>query len=159
MGNIMTRDIYKNHKTSTISCEMIVGGNLIKESIQIYLKGDKFKQAESITVKNDSLGFKFSTDNIGGDKWIANYWTSKTKNDNFSINSLISLKPEEYLKDALSGIQSNVEVTALICYFDYLKTSDNLKEKQEGEFLFNILKEIIKLSLVMVGSFCMSRKL
>ena len=147
MGNIKTRNIYANLETSTISCEIIVGDSLIIDCIQSYLKDDRFKEVESINVNNQAFGFRFSTKNIGGDKWIVNYWTSKTKNDDFSINSLVSLKPEDYLKNALDGIQSNVEVTALITYFDYLKTSDNPKEKQEGEFLFNILKEIIKLSL------------
>ena len=147
MGNIKTRNIYANLETSTISCEIIVGDSLIIDCIQSYLKDDRFKEVESINVNNQAFGFRFSTKNIGGDKWIVNYWTSKTKNDDFSINSLVSLKPEDYLKNALDGIQSNVEVTALITYFDYLKTSDNPKEKQEGEFLFNILKDIIKLSL------------
>jgi len=147
MGNIESRNIFRNNENSTIGCELVIENNLvIGSSKQIHKKHLRPKE-ESIIEKNSYLGYKFSLPNKGGDKWIANYWTSKTKNDNFSINSLISLKPEEYLKDALSGIQSNVEVTALICYFDYLKTSDNPKEKQEGEFLFNILKEIIKLSL------------
>ncbi|MBK9582075.1 MAG: hypothetical protein IPO48_09320 [Saprospiraceae bacterium] len=52
----------------------------------------------------------------------------------FAISSLVSIKPEDYLRNALDGIQSNVEVTALITYFDYLKTSDNPKENKRRIF-------------------------
>ncbi len=82
-----------------------------------------------------------------GDIWITNYWTSKTSNDSFKLSSLSSLQPEQYLLNSLNGIQDNVEVLKLICSFDYLRSSDSPKEKQEGQFLFDILKKIIKLSL------------
>ena len=80
--------------------------------------------------------------------WIANYWTSKSDNSQFRLSSLNSINPKQYLQGALTGIQSNVEVLQLITYFDYLKTSDSPKEKKEGEFLFDTLKKIIKLSLI-----------
>lgn len=147
MGNIKNRNIFKNNENSIIGGNLLIGNDLINDNIKKNLDREVFPKQESLKLRKEHLGYKFSSPNKGGDKWIANYWTSKTKNDDFSINSLISLKPEEYLENALDGIQSNVEVTALICYFDYLKTSDNPKEKKEGEFLFNILKEIIKLSL------------
>lgn len=83
-----------------------------------------------------------------GNIWIANYWTSKSDNHPFNIGTLQFLKPENYLKNSLDGIQSNIEVVQLITYFDYLKSSDSPKEKIEGEFLFDTLKKIIKLSLI-----------
>jgi len=147
MGNIKTRDIFRNDENSAISCKIQIGNDLVNDSIKKHLKRKVYPQLESISLDMKSLGSKFVSINEGGDTWIANYWTSQTKNDAFAISSLVSIKPEDYLRNALDGIQSNVEVTALITYFDYLKTSDNPKEKQEGEFLFNILKDIIKLSL------------
>ena len=51
---------------------------------------------------------------------------------------------EEYLKNSLDGIQKNTEVISLITYFDYLKSSDNPKEKKEGEFLFETIKKTPK---------------
>ena len=86
--------------------------------------------------------------NAKGNLWILNYWTSKTDNQPFNIGTLQFLKPEEYLKNSLDGIQKNTEVISLITYFDYLKSSDNPKEKKEGEFLFETIKKIIKLSLL-----------
>lgn len=91
---------------------------------------------------------KFSSDNVKGNIWITNYWTSKSDNQPFNIGSLQFLKPEMYLRNSLDGIQKNTEVVALITYFDYLKSSDNPKEKKEGQFLFETLKKIIKLSLI-----------
>ncbi len=49
--------------------------------------------------------------------------------------------------DSLSGIHKNVEVTELICYFDYLKGSEAPSERKVGEYLYEQLKKIIKLSL------------
>lgn len=86
--------------------------------------------------------------NAEGNKWIVNYWTSKSDNGNYNLPSLKFIEPHNYLRDSLSGIQSNMEVIQLITYFDYLKSSDSPKEKIEGEFLFDTLKKIIRLSLI-----------
>ncbi len=136
-GDIINRNIFRIN-SSHINCRFQINNEILEEN-NLKLK--------SIKHQNSNIRHKFILPNKGSDKWIANYWTSKTKNDDFSISNLIALQPEKYLHNALDGIQSNVEVTKLICYFDYLKTSDNPKEKQEGEFLFNSLKDIIKLSL------------
>nr|WP_293835855.1 AAA family ATPase [uncultured Arsenicibacter sp.] len=79
--------------------------------------------------------------------FVISYWTSKLSTDTFKIQSLITPDPENYLNDTLSGIQKNVEVTELICYFDYLRSSDEPTEKKLGEFLYDTLKRIIKLSI------------
>lgn len=86
--------------------------------------------------------------NKGNDYWVTNYWTSKTSDEKFSISNLTTLEPEKYLENALTGVQPNVEVLKLICSFDYLRSSESPKEKEEGDFLFNIIKKIIKLSLI-----------
>jgi predicted ATP-binding protein involved in virulence len=99
---------------------------------------------ESFTIIANS----FVSLNKEKNSWIANYWTSKSDNSNYKLPSLQSLEPKMYLEGALNGIQSNIEVLKLITYFDYLKTSESPKEKKEGEFLFDTLKKIIKLSLI-----------
>lgn len=107
----------------------------------------------ALDVKKDNYGFydlyqKFTSLEVENNIWITNYWTSKSDNQPFDIGTLQFLKPEQYLRESLNGIQKNTEVVALITYFDYLKSSDNPKEKKEGEFLFETLKKIIKLSLI-----------
>ena len=82
------------------------------------------------------------------EKWIINYWTSKLASDSFEVKSLVAPIPENYLLNSLNGIQPNVEVTQLICFFDYLRSSNDPKEVKQGEFLYDLLKKIIKLSLI-----------
>lgn len=82
-----------------------------------------------------------------GNIWIANYWTSQNDNKPFNIASLDFLKPEEYLFESLDGIQKNAETTKIITFFDYYKSSDKLEQKQEGEFIYETIKRIFKISL------------
>lgn len=82
-----------------------------------------------------------------GNIWIANYWTSQNDNENFNISSLNFLKPEEYLIDSLNGIQKNAETTKIITFFDYYKSSDQPEQKKEGEFIYETIKRIFKISL------------
>lgn len=79
--------------------------------------------------------------------WIVDYWTSKLSTDSFAVKGLVAPQPEKYLENALGGVHPNIEITQLICYFDYLRSSDSPQEKQLGEFLYSTLKQIIKLSL------------
>ena len=80
--------------------------------------------------------------------WVIDYWTSKLSSDSFDVAHLVAPVPEKVYINSLDGIQKNVEVSQLICFFDYLKTSDNHAEKELGSRLFDILKKIIKLSLI-----------
>ncbi len=82
-----------------------------------------------------------------GNIWIANYWTSQNDNENFNISSLNFLKPEEYLIDSLNGIQKNAVTTKIITFFDYYKSSDQPEQKKEGEFIYETIKRIFKISL------------
>ncbi len=107
-----------------------------------------FEQVNGGTPVFGTFHNRFGKINHGGDIWITNYWTSKTTNEKLEIKSLVALEPEKYLIGSLDGEQSNLEVLKIITSFDYLKSSDNPKEKTEGEFLFGTLKRIIKLSLL-----------
>jgi predicted ATP-binding protein involved in virulence len=79
--------------------------------------------------------------------WVVDYWTSKLATDSFDLNSLTAPEPENYLIGSLSGVHQNVEVTKLITFFDYLKSSDDAQERKTGEALFEVLKKVIGLSL------------
>ena len=114
----------------------------------ISIQTDKFNKHFRFITTNESINQKFSNQSIEKERWIINYWTSRLPTDNFELKNLVAPKPENYLINALNGIQPNIEVTQLICFFDYLKSSDNTKEKKQGEFLFEKLKKIIKYSLI-----------
>lgn len=103
---------------------------------------------KSFETQNATINKKFHRTNKDFGPWVVNYWTSKLATDSFELKNLVAPKPKNYLVDSLNGIQPNIEVTQLICFFDYLKSSENPKEKERGEFLFDLLKKIIKLSLL-----------
>lgn len=80
--------------------------------------------------------------------WVINYWTSKLSTDSFEVKNLVVPVLENLYFNSLSGIHQNIEVAQLICFFDYLKTSENSDERVVGEKLFEIVKKIVKLSLI-----------
>lgn len=115
---------------------------LISEEIDDFNKF-QIKSDEIESFYNVSNGFGGHEGNI----WVASYWTSKTDNSKFKLDSLVSWNSKGYLNGAFTGVQSNVEVLKLITAFDYYRSSDNHKEKEEGEFLYSIIKKIFKLGL------------
>ncbi len=78
---------------------------------------------------------------------VVNYWLSNLATDSFDIKNIVAPDIKTYLTGALSGHHKNISVTQLICYFDYLRGSEAKTEKRLGEFLYQKLKAIIKLSL------------
>ncbi|MCE3075887.1 AAA family ATPase [Chryseobacterium gwangjuense] len=95
---------------------------------------------------NLNLAF-FSESHAKGNIWIANYWTSQNDNSSFNIQNLDFVKPEEYLLNALDGIQKNAETTKIITFFDYYKSSDQPDQQKEGKFIYDTIKRIFKTSL------------
>ncbi len=127
-----------------------ISSNLILDSHNsLYLEASEIGSPYGFKTNNLTFNKAFSEFTNEGykGKFIASYWTSKLSTGTFVITNLLIPNPISYLDDALSGIQKNVEVTALICYFDYLRSSDDPAEKKLGEFLYDTLKRIIKLSL------------
>lgn len=119
--------------------------NFISNSLEDekFLKVDRYKGKDKLSrLFGDCIN---DTDN--GDIWITNYWTSQNDNQSFKINQLDPIDLEDYLLDSLNGIQKNAETTKIITYFDYYKSSDKPEEKQEGEFIFQTIKQIFKISL------------
>ena len=51
------------------------------------------------------------------------------------------------MDDALSGIHKNIDVTKIICFFDYLKDSKNEYENTLGKSLYAILEKIVNTSI------------
>lgn len=96
----------------------------------------------------NNLEYSFSSSKKAkGNHWIANYWTSQNDHSDFHIPSLDFIKPENYLIDCLDGVQKNAETTKIVTFLDYYKSSDKPEERKEGEFIFEVLKKIFKISL------------
>jgi predicted ATP-binding protein involved in virulence len=61
---------------------------------------------------------------------------------------LVAPVVENLYVNALSGVHQNAQVTQLICFFDYLRSSESPSERKLGERLFEIIKKIVNLSLL-----------
>lgn len=79
--------------------------------------------------------------------FIFDYWTTKLSNDNFQLSNVETLRTDDYLDSALSGIHNNIDVTRTIAFFDYLRDSKNKSEKELGRFLFKLIEKIVNNSL------------
>lgn len=110
-----------------------------KESFDIYNRGEKYEFL---------LRALFDSSSSKGNKWILNYWTSQNDHQPFNITNLGFIKPEEYLINCLDGIQRNTDTTQIVTFFDYFKSSSNPKERAEGEYIYEVLKQIFKISLL-----------
>lgn len=139
----LERDIVAN-KDFSISSEISFRGG--KEQI-VATRNTLSKTTKSFLTNIPELNSKFGSPAKNTSDWIVNFWTSKLSTDPFEIKQIISPRTNNYLVNALSGIHKNIEVTQLICFFDYLKGSDDKNEQQIGNRLFEILKQIIELSL------------
>ncbi len=80
--------------------------------------------------------------------WVIDYWPSVLAAGSYKVNSLTSPQHQYYLKEALQGIREKANITQLICHFDYLRDSRDQQEQATGERLYEILEQIIILSLL-----------
>lgn len=81
-------------------------------------------------------------------RWVVDFWRSSQPNDGYTIQQLVRQDPRTFLVDSLKGVQRNAAVTELICHFDYLRSSDDPKEKRDGEILYETMREIFRVSLL-----------
>ena len=79
--------------------------------------------------------------------FIFDFWTSKLSNDSFKIQNIAAIRPDEYLNDALTGIHMNGEVTQIVTFFDYLQGSENKFERDLGNYMYKLVRQIFGVSL------------
>jgi len=122
----------------------------------ILFLNDNLKETKLVSYENDIenvfdsyLSKRFSKPELLKKdwNWVIDYWTSKLSTDSFEIKNFVAPNYNELYVNSLSGIHQNIETTQLICFFDYLRTSENPNEKIVGEKLYEILKKIFKISL------------
>ncbi len=136
----LERNIVSNEDNFLIKVQL----NISNENLS--LESKSFNTHGALFHDNINFSNKFHEKNQEKD-WVVDNWTSRLATDNFDIKGLVIPDPESYLLDALSGIHKNVEVTQLITYFDYLRSSEDPKEMDLGEALYETIKKIIQLSL------------
>jgi len=84
----------------------------------------------------------------GCPNWIVDYWRSALPADAYTIQHLAQQNPRLFLTNSLKGIQRNAAVTELICAFDYLRGSDDLRDRQDGEILYETTRAIVQRSVL-----------
>jgi predicted ATP-binding protein involved in virulence len=113
------------------------------------------------TIKTTQLEGRFQTNNYQfnrlfapsplsssiKDDFVVDYWTSKLSNDPFAIKNIESPETKHHLSDALTGIHKNVDVTKTITFFDYLKDSQDEKERKTGQKMYDLVTKIINVSI------------
>jgi predicted ATP-binding protein involved in virulence len=80
--------------------------------------------------------------------WVVDFWRSSLPADAYTIKQLTRQEPRNFLFNALKGIQRNAEVTELICAFDYLRGSEDPRDRQDGEALYDTIRRIVELSVL-----------
>lgn len=85
-------------------------------------------------------------------KWVVDYWRTGLASDQFTRpDGFIPPPNSEYLLASLQGVYRNADITNLFCYFDYLRGSDDTKEKATGKKLYKTLQTICSSSLLNEG--------
>ena len=74
--------------------------------------------------------------------WVVDYWHSTLGTDSFKIDSLASINVDNALVGALDKTVSNVELTKFICSIDYLRSSEDEKERKTGQAIYDLIKEM-----------------
>ncbi|WP_437568989.1 AAA family ATPase [Sorangium sp. So ce542] len=80
--------------------------------------------------------------------WVVDFWRSALPADAYTISQLARPAPKSFLRDALKGVQRNAAVTELICAFDYLRGSDDPRDRRDGEVLYETIRRIVELSVL-----------
>ena len=135
----------------TAANDFEVAAEMFINNEKIYIQTNKkFKKDSNLLDTNHSNFNQLFTGNSESTlnkNFIFDYWSSKLSNDTFKIQNITSLDVEKYLSNTISGIHKNVELAKIISFFDYLRESKNEEEKKLGESLYNILEDIINLSI------------
>lgn len=79
--------------------------------------------------------------------WVVDFWSAKTPTGSFQISNMMNINHRDVLKNAMSGVKSNIDLVNFICQVDYLRNSEMPEEKALGEVVYNKLKEIIEACL------------
>lgn len=79
--------------------------------------------------------------------WVVDFWSAKTPTGSFQISNMMNINHRDVLKNAMSGVKSNIDLVNFICQVDYLRNSEMPEEKALGEVVYNKLKEIVEACL------------
>lgn len=80
-------------------------------------------------------------------KWVIDFWSTAVPVDEFKIQNISNINHAKAFAGVMKGRKSNVELVNFICQIDYLRSSEMSAEKELGESLYEMIKEIINTCL------------
>jgi len=139
----------KVEREITSSEDFLIESDILLNGKKINFKTNSKREGNKFVTSNGEINELFISQFEPPIKkdFVFDYWTSKLSSDSFKIDSIVSLDTKKYLDDALSGIHKNIDVTKIICFFDYLKDSKNEYENTLGKSLYAILEKIVNTSI------------
>lgn len=148
--SILERDIVADEKDFYIKMQLENNGNKEQHVYaplhSVHSLTIPFKKQEKYPTINKVLrdGYEESDEVF---PWVVDFWSAKTPSGSFQISNMMNINHRDVLKNAMSGVKSNIDLVNFICQVDYLRNSEMPEEKALGEVVYNKLKEIIEACL------------
>lgn len=134
------RDIVANKEDFTIHIDYIENQNVK------CIESSSFTGYESLGVRTNEtrIGEILADANLA-DKvnWIVDYWSPDLDTNTFKISSLSVVNPKEQMQSPFAKTFSNTEINKFVCFLDYLRGSEEPKQHEEGQFLYELVGKMI----------------
>ena len=136
----LERDIIADHDDFKISLDYL------EKSIEKNVVSESFAGYENLGVKtNDRHLNEIITDQEAAEKvdWIVDYWSPDLDTGSFKISNLSTINPQAQMDTPFLKTFENSKVNQFICNLDYLRGSDKEEERQEGQYLYDLLASML----------------
>ena len=148
--SILERDIVADEKDYQIKMEYEENGEKEHYFTSSFDKNHSFVLNGSMEVIDSAISKALREGYNESDEvrpWVVDFWSAKTPTGSFQISNMMNINHRDVLKNAMSGVKSNIDLVNFICQVDYLRNSEMPEEKALGEVVYNKLKEIIEACL------------
>lgn len=141
----LERSIWRNGTPFRIDVDLVIDGQ--RRSLSSTLPADR-SDPEAKDYWITSLPLKVDAAAEPCPNWVVDFWRSSLPADDYTIKSLTQIDPRKFLRSSLKGIQRNAAVTELISGFDYLRGSDDPRQRRDGEILYETTRAIVQKSVL-----------
>lgn len=148
--SILERDIVADEKDYQIKMEYEENGEKEHYFTSSFDKNHSFVLNGSMEVIDSAICKALREGYNESDEvrpWVVDFWSAKTPTGSFQISNMMNINHRDVLKNAMSGVKSNIDLVNFICQIDYLRNSEMPEEKALGEVVYNKLKEIVEACL------------
>ena len=136
----LERDIVADHDDFKVSLDYL------EKSTQKNVASESFLAYEILGVKtNDNRLNEIITDQEAAEMvdWIVDYWSPDLDTGSFKISNLSTINSKAKMDSPFQKTFANSKVNQFICNLDYLRGSDKEEERQEGQYLYDLLASML----------------